>query len=152
MVNKYAVMIFGVNFCLCDICSHTFFFLDPETLLCLYFPDFFYLKKQTSSPSFFLISPPSQSFSFLRLPGFYAAWKSHNINECESVSGTEPHLLEPQPIKLQKPKCFFDTTCPPHPHPHPAPNVVAVLCLAQPKLSETQHPFPRSLPLKKWFF
>lgn len=122
--------------------SHVFF-LDPETFLCLFLLLSWLFFCNLFLP-FSLSHLHPNLFSFLHLPGFYAAWKSHNINECESVSGKEPTSLSLNPYS-GKTRVLFKP-------PRPPPNVVAVLCLAQPKLPETQHPLPRSLPLKKWFF
>lgn len=113
----------------------------PVSLAFLTFFKFF-SQKRTSLPS----HHHPNLFSFLRLPGFYAAWKSHNINECESVSGKQPLLLEPQThvaattTKKPKPQVLSDTP----------PNVVAVLCLAQPKLPWNTAPlFPPVLTIKE---
>lgn len=144
------VMNFKIYFCLCDIqnCSHTLFFLDPESFLCLSLLLswlFFFFLKYTQNllllPSS-SVSPPPQSFFFFYVCQVFALLERVTTLTSVSQLAAKSHTsLSLNPYSCKKPKCFYDTP----------PNVVAVLCLAQPKLSETQHPLPRSLPLKKWF-
>lgn len=99
--------VWGLFLCLWyqKLFSHVFLFFDPELFLCLLsFLSWPLFLNKNPFPSFPHLH--HNLFSFLHLPGFCAAWKSHNVNECESVRA---HLLEPLNHIATKPECFFNT-------------------------------------------
>lgn len=126
------------------VLTHSYF-LAPETFLCLFLLLSWLLFWKKPLPSFFLISIPIFFFPPYVCQVFTLLERVTTLTSVSQLAANSHTFLSLNPYSRKNPSAFKLNASLPH-------IVVAVLCLAQPKLPETQHPVPQSLPLKKWFF